>query len=129
MPYKCPVCGVGKRSTGALSQHVKTAHDEGGKGRRRVTCEVCGKVVTAEYFTDHMKIHREVKDEVCHFCGKAFVAREALRMHLRVHTGEKPYACHVCGKAFNQKTPHTRHLQMHKKNGSWVEKVESGGGK
>jgi len=23
LPYKCPVCGLGKRSTGALSNHIK----------------------------------------------------------------------------------------------------------
>jgi len=98
---------------------MASVHNQGEKrGRRTVTCEVCGKVVTAEYFKTHMKIHRENKDKVCHFCGKAFVSREALKMHLRVHTGEKPFVCHVCGKAFNQRTPHKRHLEMHRKNGT-----------
>jgi len=97
LPYRCPVCGLGKRSTGALSHHMKSAHNGGekGGGRRTVTCEVCGKVVSGDYFTSHMKIHLEVKDKVCHFCGKAFVRNTPLQMHLRVHTGDS-LSCVTC---------------------------------
>jgi len=122
--YKCPECRLGKMSPGALSNHMKTAHNQGKKEKKTVTCEICGKVMNHDYFKTHMKIHLEVKEKVCHFCGKAFVSKGALRMHLRVHTGENPFVCHVCGKGFNQRTPHRRHLEVHKKHGTWVEKKD-----
>jgi len=65
LPYKCPVCGVGKKFPGALSHQMASVHNQGEKKRKKkqVTCEVCGKVVAAEYFETHMKIHLEVKDK------------------------------------------------------------------
>jgi len=86
LPYKCPECGERKGSSGALSIHMASVHNRD-DGRRRVTWEVCKKTLNHDYFSTRMKIHLEVKDKVCHFCGKAFVRRECLEMHLRVHTG------------------------------------------
>jgi len=87
----CDLCPLTFPSKGALKRHKDRDHN-GITGK--VTCEVCGKVMTAKYFEIHRKVHLGVKDHVCH----------------------------VCGKGFNQGTPLRRHLEVHKKNGTWVEK-------
>ncbi|EDQ89160.1 uncharacterized protein MONBRDRAFT_25820 [Monosiga brevicollis MX1] len=63
----------------------------------------------------HNKIHLNIKDHVCHICGRGFVQSSNLRSHIRRHTGEKPYDCHLCSRSFSVSSSLKAHLKSHER--------------
>lgn len=78
-----------------------------------------------------VKIPVRARNYVCHFCSKAYFAKNKLTRHLYTHSGEKPFGCPICDKKFNDKSYVKQHLrnthnveQMDSSEKSMSEKVE-----
>ena len=57
----------------------------------------------------HEKIHMDLKEHKCRFCGKGFVQKANMQAHERIHTGERPYKCQHCNEGFVQLTRKKQH--------------------
>lgn len=43
----------------------------------KVPCHICGKLLSAAYITDHMRVHNQSQHHACHLCNRS----ESLRRH------------------------------------------------
>uniref|UniRef100_A0A8C5MNG0 Vascular endothelial zinc finger 1 n=1 Tax=Leptobrachium leishanense TaxID=445787 RepID=A0A8C5MNG0_9ANUR len=101
-PYTCSVCGKGFSRPDHLSCHVKHVHSTerpfkcqtctaafATKDRLRthmvrhegkVSCNICGKLLSAAYITSHLKTHGQSQSINCNTCkqGKKFQAPDSL---------------------------------------------------
>ncbi|KYO32853.1 myc-associated zinc finger protein isoform A [Alligator mississippiensis] len=62
-PFKCETCEAAFATKDRLRAHT-VRHEE------KVPCHVCGKMLSAAYITDHMKVHSQGPHHVCELCNK-----------------------------------------------------------
>ncbi|XP_038636817.1 myc-associated zinc finger protein-like isoform X2 [Scyliorhinus canicula] len=62
-PFKCQTCEAAFATKDRLRAHM-VRHEE------KVPCHVCGKLLSAAYITDHMKVHSEGPNHTCDICNK-----------------------------------------------------------
>ncbi|XP_073504880.1 myc-associated zinc finger protein isoform X3 [Phyllobates terribilis] len=62
-PFKCQTCEAAFATKDRLRAHM-VRHEE------KVPCHVCGKLLSAAYITDHMKVHSQGPNHVCELCNK-----------------------------------------------------------
>ncbi|XP_053551184.1 myc-associated zinc finger protein isoform X2 [Bombina bombina] len=62
-PFKCQTCEAAFATKDRLRAHM-VRHEE------KVPCHVCGKLLSAAYITDHMKVHNQGPNHVCELCNK-----------------------------------------------------------
>ncbi|XP_068099917.1 myc-associated zinc finger protein isoform X2 [Hyperolius riggenbachi] len=62
-PFKCQTCEAAFATKDRLRAHM-VRHEE------KVSCHVCGKLLSAAYITDHMKVHNQGPNHVCELCSK-----------------------------------------------------------
>ncbi|XP_039186170.1 myc-associated zinc finger protein isoform X3 [Crotalus tigris] len=62
-PFKCETCEAAFATKDRLRAHT-VRHEE------KVPCHVCGKMLSAAYITDHMKVHSQGPNHVCELCNK-----------------------------------------------------------
>lgn len=41
----------------------------------KVPCHICGKLLSAAYITDHMRVHNQSQHHVCHLCNRSEFTR------------------------------------------------------
>lgn len=58
-----------------------------------------------------VKIPVRERKHACHFCPKAYYAKNKLTRHIYTHSGEKPFHCPICEKKFNDKSYVKQHLR------------------
>lgn len=110
---------------------------------RKVSCEMCGKLVPTYFIEFHLNLHRgwyrmlqslihrinlifapcpfcllDVRPYKCEVedCGKYFVAPTHAKNHYtKVHVNGiiRPYKCDICGRGFNQKSSLNTHKTYH----------------
>ena len=72
--------------------------------RKKFACDQCDfKTKLAKSLTTHKKRkHEQIREEVCHICGKTFFDKYNLSQHLNImHTeGEKEFVCEKCGATY-----------------------------
>lgn len=92
----CNVCGLEYKNR---DKHLQTYHPE---IERPYECFQCHRTYKKLYAVrQHMMIHSNARNTICHICGNAYFNNSDLKKHiLSAHTTERPHKCDQCGKAF-----------------------------
>ncbi|XP_061564995.1 myc-associated zinc finger protein [Cololabis saira] len=120
-PFKCPTCESSFATKDRLRAHM-IRHEE------KVPCHICGKLLSAAYITDHMRVHNQSQHHACHLCNRSFTTLTYLRVHAQKHHGqewkESPggfggtasggvLVCHLCGVHCKTPTQLQGHMGTH----------------
>ncbi|KAM8876047.1 myc-associated zinc finger protein isoform 1-T1 [Synchiropus picturatus] len=123
-PFKCPTCESSFATKDRLRAHM-IRHEE------KVPCHICGKLLSAAYITDHMRVHNQSQHHACHLCNRSFTTLTYLRVHAQKHHGqewkESPggfggtapggvLVCHLCGVHCKTPTQLQGHMGTHNNN-------------
>ncbi|XP_034049763.1 myc-associated zinc finger protein isoform X1 [Thalassophryne amazonica] len=120
-PFKCPTCESSFATKDRLRAHM-IRHEE------KVPCHICGKLLSAAYITDHMRVHNQSQHHVCHLCNRSFTTLTYLRVHAQKHHGQEwkdspagfggttsggILVCHLCGVHCKTPTQLQGHMGTH----------------
>ncbi|XP_068605510.1 myc-associated zinc finger protein [Brachionichthys hirsutus] len=81
-PFKCTTCTSAFATRDRLRAHL-IRHEE------KVSCHICGKLLSAAYITDHMRVHNQSQHHACHLCNRSFTTLTYLRVHAQKHHGQE----------------------------------------
>ncbi|XP_046710839.1 myc-associated zinc finger protein isoform X1 [Silurus meridionalis] len=121
-PFKCPTCESSFATKDRLRAHM-IRHEE------KVPCHICGKLLSAAYITDHMRVHNQSQHHACHLCNRSFTTLTYLRIHAQKHHGQEwkesgfgssgsVLVCHLCGVHCKTLTQLQGHMGTHNPPGS-----------
>uniref|UniRef100_A0A8C9ZZY1 MYC-associated zinc finger protein b (purine-binding transcription factor) n=1 Tax=Sander lucioperca TaxID=283035 RepID=A0A8C9ZZY1_SANLU len=120
-PFKCPTCESSFATKDRLRAHM-IRHEE------KVPCHICGKLLSAAYITDHMRVHNQSQHHACHLCNRSFTTLTYLRVHAQKHHGQEwkdspggfggtssggILVCHLCGVHCKTPTQLQGHMGTH----------------
>uniref|UniRef100_A0A8C2WQW2 MYC-associated zinc finger protein b (purine-binding transcription factor) n=1 Tax=Cyclopterus lumpus TaxID=8103 RepID=A0A8C2WQW2_CYCLU len=122
-PFKCPTCESSFATKDRLRAHM-IRHEE------KVPCHICGKLLSAAYITDHMRVHNQSQHHACHLCNRSFTTLTYLRVHAQKHHGQEwkdspggfgttsggILVCHLCGIHCKTPTQLQGHMGTHGNN-------------
>ena len=68
-----------------------------GVAPKMATCPICGLSLQKKSFEQFVRLHGDVKPEVCTYCKKEFRGKRSLNKHIRaIHEAERPNAFEHC---------------------------------
>ncbi|XP_012693157.2 myc-associated zinc finger protein [Clupea harengus] len=135
-PFKCPTCESSFATRDRLRAHM-IRHEE------KVPCHICGKLLSAAYITDHMRVHNQSQHHSCHLCNRSFTTLTYLRVHAQKHHGQEwkesggnfgaagaggVLVCQLCGVHCKTPTQLQGHMGTHNPQPSTPSPVTSSGG-
>ncbi|KAG7494960.1 zinc finger and BTB domain-containing protein 40 [Solea senegalensis] len=100
---QCPQCPEKLANLRALQQHRAKAHRSTTRAKKKVSCDICGRLFAHPSGMIYHKRteHFDEKPFACKECDAKFAAKSSLKNHMRLHTGEKPYQCKHCDMSFS----------------------------
>ncbi|KAG8543474.1 hypothetical protein GDO81_024575 [Engystomops pustulosus] len=115
-PFKCQTCEAAFATKDRLRAHM-VRHEE------KVPCHVCGKLLSAAYITDHMKVHNQGPNHVCELCNKGFATAAYLRVHSVKHHGlvcprADSFLCKLCSVHCKTLAQLSGHMHTHVMSGA-----------
>ncbi|XP_075873102.1 myc-associated zinc finger protein [Nelusetta ayraudi] len=138
-PFKCTTCTSAFATRDRLRAHL-IRHEE------KVPCHICGKLLSAAYITDHMRVHNQSQHHNCHLCNRTFTTLTYLRVHAQKHHGQEwkesggarggfggtgaggVLLCQLCGVQCKTATQLQGHMGTHASQGEAAGGDQSGGG-
>ncbi|KAM6951692.1 myc-associated zinc finger protein isoform 2-T2 [Aplochiton taeniatus] len=135
-PFKCPTCESSFATRDRLRAHM-IRHEE------KVPCHICGKLLSAAYITDHMRVHNQSQHHACHLCNRSFTTLTYLRVHAQKHHGQEwkdsaggfgatasggILVCQLCGVHCKTPTQLQGHMGTHSSSQGAPSPVSSSGG-
>uniref|UniRef100_A0A672JPX1 Si:ch211-166g5.4 n=1 Tax=Salarias fasciatus TaxID=181472 RepID=A0A672JPX1_SALFA len=114
-PFKCPTCESSFATKDRLRAHM-IRHEE------KVPCHICGKLLSAAYITDHMRVHNQSQHHACHLCnrskflGSATLSTAAWKDSPGGFGGSAAggvLVCHLCGVHCKTPTQLQGHMGTH----------------
>ena len=88
-----------------------------GVAPKMATCPICGLSLQKKSFARHVRLHGDVKPEVCPYCKKEFREKRSLDKHIRaIHEAERPYPCEHCTESFRNQIELKNHINRHLKD-------------
>lgn len=96
--HQCRYCSRGFNGKTALTNHIRSAHQEGA----HFVCEVCGKggYASTTALQAHIKRHDQQKNEECDICGKFFFNVKVHKKRAHLQTEKIP--CTECDRSYTK---------------------------
>lgn len=109
LPKVCSICDETLPNAQQLTKHRQKNH-----GKDKFQCIECGKgFTTTRGLRIHLRIHANLKPEICKICGKGFADPRTKTNHEKIHVGDYPFSCDLCDKKFPARNPLKAHLRTH----------------
>ncbi|XP_037929106.1 zinc finger protein 660-like, partial [Teleopsis dalmanni] len=105
--YICHICG--KYYSRFSIRHHMQLHQ-----KPKFECKLCPKKYHKPYlFKEHMKTHKQARDNICEYCGKGYNTRKSLAVHRKVQHN-LTFKCDICNLKLSSDAAVVRHKQyMH----------------
>ena len=88
-----------------------------GVAPKMATCPICHLSLQKKSFARHVRLHGDVKPEVCPYCKKEFREKRSLDKHIRaIHEAERPFPCEHCTESFRNQIELKAHINRHLKD-------------
>ncbi|CAH0564687.1 unnamed protein product [Brassicogethes aeneus] len=109
----CTICNKQFEFPRYLKAHLKRHEDS----YKKFKCDLCEKGFSSKRdLTDHVNVHKNIKNFKCPICDKAFRTKQNVAKHLPIHSEKRPYKCTLCDKSFKKQSILRKHSFTHLKD-------------
>lgn len=92
-----------------FAEHLEHKKSEHAADKYNMACEICGKRVTRENYTTHVRGHVRKEQHPCPHCGHIFAQKSNLLDHIRIHKGDLIFQCQHCDQRYSNRNALNSH--------------------